>query len=50
VLWIYYSSLILLVGAEYTVVWAEARSGEIQPKPGAVKVHLEEVEHPSKAA
>lgn len=45
VLWVYYSALILLLGAEWTVVRAEARVGSIQPKPGAVKVHIEEVEH-----
>jgi membrane protein len=45
VLWIYYSAIILLVGAEYTVVRYESRSGAARPKPGAVKVHVEEVEH-----
>jgi membrane protein len=45
VLWVYYSSLILLLGAEFTVVRTEAQVGAIQPKAGAVKVHVEEVEH-----
>lgn len=50
VLWIYYSSLILLLGAEFTVVRTEAKLGKIEPKPGAVKVHVEEIEHPRQAA
>ncbi len=45
VLWIYYSSLIFLLGAEFTAVWAEARSESLQPKPGAVRV-----EEPKRAA
>lgn len=50
VLWIYYSSLIVLFGAEFTVVRTEAKSGAVEPKPGAVKVHVEEVEHRPRAA
>lgn len=45
VLWIYYSSLILLLGAEFTAV----RTGDVQPKPGAIKV-LEEATPAPKAA
>jgi membrane protein len=36
--WIYYSSLILLMGAEFTEVWAERRGDGIEPEPGAVRV------------
>ena len=37
-LWIYYSGLILLFGAEFTQVWAERRGSGIQPETGAVQV------------
>jgi membrane protein len=41
VLWLYYASLIVLFGAEFTKVWAAAHRREIQPDPGAVKVVTE---------
>lgn len=34
--WVYYSSLILLVGAEFTQVWSRYRGRQIEPSPGAV--------------
>jgi membrane protein len=34
-LWIYYSSLIVLFGAEFTETWAEQRGEGIEPEPGA---------------
>jgi membrane protein len=37
-LWIYYSSMILLYGAEFTQTWAEWRGREIVPERGAVRV------------
>jgi membrane protein len=37
-LWIYYSSLIVLFGAEFTETWAERRGEGIEPEPGAVRV------------
>jgi membrane protein len=37
-LWVYYSSLILLFGAEFTETWAERRGRGIEPEPGAVRV------------
>lgn len=37
-LWIYYSSLILLFGAEFTETWAERRGEGVQPEPGAIRV------------
>jgi membrane protein len=40
-LWIYYSSLILLFGAEFTETWAESRGQGIEPEPGAVRVTRE---------
>jgi membrane protein len=36
--WIYYSSMILLFGAEFTQAWAEARGGGIAPERGAMRV------------
>jgi membrane protein len=40
-LWIYYSALILLFGAEFTETWAERRGQGIVPEPGAVRVRRE---------
>ncbi|MFL5404078.1 MAG: YihY/virulence factor BrkB family protein [Gemmatimonadales bacterium] len=40
-LWVYYSSLILLFGAEFTETWAERRGRGIEPEPGAVRVRRE---------
>jgi membrane protein len=40
-LWIYYSSLILLFGAEFTETWAGRRGEGIEPEPGAVRVRRE---------
>jgi membrane protein len=37
-LWIYYSSMILLFGAEFTQTWAERRGRGIVPQRGAVRV------------
>lgn len=43
-LWIYYSGLIVLFGAEFTQAWAESRGSGIEPEPGAVRV-VETKEH-----
>ena len=40
-LWIYYSALIVLFGAEFTETWAEQRGEGIEPEPGAVRVRHE---------
>jgi membrane protein len=37
-LWAYYSSIILFVGAEFTQVWAKAHGREIEPEEHAVRV------------
>jgi len=37
-LWIYYSALIVLFGAEFTETWAEKRGEGIEPEPGAIRV------------
>lgn len=36
--WVYYSAFILLIGAEFTQVWARRRGEPIRPSPGAVRV------------
>ncbi len=38
-LWVYYSGMILLFGAEFTQVWAKRRGKGITPEEGAVRVH-----------
>jgi membrane protein len=44
VLWIYYASIILLIGAELTKVWSSAHGRPIRPEPGAVRVVTTEQE------
>jgi membrane protein len=36
--WIYYSSMIVLLGAEFTQSWAKHRGSGIVPEKGAVRV------------
>lgn len=43
-LWVNYSSLILLFGAAYTRAHLEARGGRVRPRNGAVRVHRELVD------
>ena len=43
-IWIYYSSMILLFGAEFTQVWVKRHGSGIAPDKGAVRV-LEEKRH-----
>jgi membrane protein len=35
--WIYYSAMILLFGAEFTETWATERGAGVEPRPGAVR-------------
>jgi membrane protein len=42
-LWVYYSSMIFLMGAEFTQVWAYTQGMEITPEPGAVRVERQTV-------
>lgn len=37
-IWVYYSSMILLLGAEFTRLWAQRYGGGIKPAKGAVQV------------
>jgi membrane protein len=46
-LWIFYSTQILLFGAEFTKVYANRYGSRIEPEPHAVKVERKEVELPS---
>ena len=39
--WVYYSSMILLLGAEFTESWATRRGSGIAPERGAVRVREE---------
>jgi membrane protein len=43
--WIYYTSAILFIGAEFTQVYAEAIGSSIEPAEYAVHVEQKEVEH-----
>ncbi len=45
-LWIYYSGLIVLFGAEFTETWAEQRGEGIEPEPGAIRVKQEKRQIP----
>lgn len=44
VLWLYYASIILLLGAEFTKLWSSAHGHPIQPEAGAVRVVTQEKE------
>ena len=45
-LWIYYSSQILLFGAEFTQVYANQAGRRVQPSKYAVPIEHMEIEHP----
>jgi membrane protein len=45
VFWLYYASLILLMGAEFTKIWAAAHGHTIEPEPEAIKVTTQELRH-----
>jgi membrane protein len=47
-IWIYYSSMIVLLGAEFTQQWAERRGSGIRPEQGAVRTVHET--HPVRGA
>lgn len=42
--WIYYSSIILIFGAEFTQAWAQRFGAGIEPEPGAVRIVEETVD------
>lgn len=46
-LWIYYSSIIVLLGAEFTQAWASSRGKGIEPEEGAIRVKREKRVVPS---
>jgi membrane protein len=39
--WIYFSAMVLFLGAEFTQVWARQHGARIEPSPGAVRVTRE---------
>lgn len=41
-IWIYYSAMILLFGAEFTRIWSEKDGKQVEPRKGAVEVVEEE--------
>jgi membrane protein len=43
-IWIYYSAIIVLLGAEFTQAWARERGAGIRPASGAVRI-IERTEH-----
>ncbi len=45
VLWVYYSAMILLLGAEFTRVWPQRRVGAIQPVRGAIHTDRSQPAH-----
>jgi membrane protein len=47
VLWVYYSALILLLGAEFTVSWSRSKGARLEPESGAVRVARREEQQPS---
>jgi membrane protein len=47
-LWVYYSSQILLFGAEFTQVYAKRRGARIEPDRYAVRIERKEIEKPSR--
>ena len=48
-LWIYYSSQILLFGAEFTQVYADEFGSSVKPNEYAVGIEQKEIEHPRTA-
>ncbi len=48
-LWIYYSSQILLFGAEFTQVYADEYGAPLEPNHYAVRITQKEIEHPPTA-
>lgn len=45
-MWIYYTSMVLLLGAVFTWVWA-SRHGGVRPEPGAIQVVIEKRRAPA---
>ncbi|PYI60934.1 MAG: ribonuclease BN, partial [Verrucomicrobia bacterium] len=45
-LWVYYSSQILLFGAEFTQVYASEFGGPLEPRRYAVRIERKEIEKP----
>lgn len=43
-IWVYYSSLILLVGAEFTQAYAKSKGRAIMPSKNAIQIEMKEIE------
>jgi len=41
--WTYYSSMVVLFGAEFTQVWSERHGRRAEPEPGAISIRRQEV-------
>jgi membrane protein len=48
-LWVFYAAQIMLFGAEFTPVYANAYGSQVEPEEHAVKVEPEEIEAPTHA-
>jgi membrane protein len=48
--WVYYSSMIVLLGAEFTQAWATAHGAEIEPEQGAIRIGEQQPRRPRRAA
>ena len=50
--WIYYTAVIVLLGAEFTQAWVKAHGGTIEPEEGAIRVieREERIDEPKKPA
>ena len=43
-IWVYYTSMIVLLGAEFTRAWAADHGHKVRPEEGAMKVELKQVD------
>ncbi|MCC6860016.1 MAG: YihY/virulence factor BrkB family protein [Bryobacterales bacterium] len=48
--WVYYSSMIVLFGAEFTQAWAKAHGTAVEPEEGALRIAEETPRQPKRAA
>jgi membrane protein len=49
-IWVYYSSVIVFLGAEFTQVWAQSSGRPIEPSPGAIRTSPEKRYSPAPGA
>jgi membrane protein len=41
--WVYYSTLLLLLGGEFTFLWAHRLGEQVPPEPGAIKTEASQI-------